>query len=150
MLSFFKIFVPIFTLLLYSCSAEPAKISPLKSASNDSLYVLVVAQHDSVMPKTSLMEAQQRQLRQLLDSDKTANKDSILAALSTLQKGQDAMMAWMNEFKNTEVDIEHYTPLTDVQIRNYLLQQQSKILNVAALMLNGIAQASQILKPKPQ
>jgi len=147
-ISFFNLLV--FSLLWYSCSTTPQKVSVLKSAANDSLYTLVVAQHDSVMPKTSLMENQQRELQKLLETAPATQKDSILSALSALKKGQDEMMRWMNEFKNTEIDQEHFAPLNEAQIKTYLLAEQTKILNVAELMLSSIARAENILKQTPK
>lgn len=127
-------------------NAKPKFSAVLKSASNDSLYTLVVAQHDSVMPKTSLMNALQRQLKALLTTTDVPKKDSVLAALLGLKKGEDAMMQWMNEFKNIDIDTEHYTAIGELQIKDYLLNEQKKILNVTDLMLNSIKQAEQTLK----
>lgn len=146
--SFYNLLV--ITLLYYSCAGQPQKVSVLKSAANDSLYTLVVAQHDSVMPKTNLMESQQRQLQKMLETAPATQKDSILSALAALKKGQDEMMRWMNEFKNTEIDQEHFAPLDEAQIKAYLKSEQTKILNVADLMLSSIAQAEKILNQQPK
>jgi hypothetical protein len=141
------IVITLFLILGLSCSnPKPKHNSILKSVSNDSLYTLVVAQHDSVMPKTNLMSAQQRALQKQLPNSSQPQKDSILNILSTLKQGQDDMMTWMNGFKNIDIDQEHYTAITESQIRDYLLQEQTKIQQVATLMLKGIAQAEQILK----
>ena len=146
--SFYNLLV--ISLLCYSCAGQPQKVSVLKSAANDSLYTLVVAQHDSVMPKTNLMESQQRQLQKMLETAPATQKDSILSALAALKKGQDEMMRWMNEFKNTEIDQEHFAPLDEAQIKAYLKSEQTKILNVADLMLSSIAQAEKILNQQPK
>ncbi len=122
--------------------AKPAPITPKNvqlSPENDSLYTLVVAVHDSVMPKMSDISVYQSKIsKQISSSTNPKEKEALLNKSSELKKAENGMMLWMNEFKNTEVDEAFYQKMSASEIRDYLLSEEKKIREVSLLMLNSL------------
>jgi hypothetical protein len=133
-------------LLGWGCSSpSPSKPTPAPapkvqlSAENDSLYTLVVAVHDSVMPKMSDISLYQSKIsKQISSSTNPKEKEALLNKSSELKKAENGMMLWMNEFKNTEVDEAFYQKMSAAEIRDYLLSEEKKIREVSFLMLNSL------------
>ena len=122
-----------------------------KISSVDSLYELVIAKHDSVMPKISSLEGLQQKLRNNLDTlpiakSSFARKDSILNLLTDLQKGHDAMFDWLDKFKNKYTAEEFYKNSHEAELINYLKSEETKIEEVARLMLGSMERAEMFLK----
>ena len=116
----------------------------------DSLYELVIAKHDTVMPKISNLEGLQQKLRKQLEGLSDAEtdkvqKDSILNLLTKLQKGHDAMFDWMGEFKNHYSHEEFYAKSSEAELIKYLKSEEAKIEKVAVLMLSSMAEGKAFL-----
>ncbi len=140
--------------LLLSCTpnnSKEIKTEPQKQKTAvDSLYELVVEKHDIVMPKISDMEALRNRLNKKLEElpkEKATllQREEILATLSLLKKGHDAMFDWMNQFKNLHLDAEFYKKSSTEELLTYLKEEEKKIEEVARLMLEGIDKANSLL-----
>ena len=146
----FKAFSILFYLVLFSCSqssnnsnSEDIKLNPKV----DSLYKLVVAKHDEVMPKDKDIMKLLKTLRQILETEKdSAKKEKILNLLQVLQSGHDAMFDWMRDFKNLHLDNKFYENKTEKELLDYLSAEEINIDRVAKLMLEGIGEAELFLK----
>lgn len=123
-------------------NSEKSILSP----NNEALYKKVVAIHDDVMPENSTIVALQQKLKKYLPKVSEDKKPELLEILSDLQKGFDAMMDWMHEFKNLELDADIYAKWTDSEIENYLKKEEDKIKHVAELMRSSIAHANAWIK----
>jgi hypothetical protein len=109
-------------------------------------YTVVVAKHDTAMLLMGDIERTQRALRTLLPQQEGAAKTSVLDALTYLQKADDGMMTWMHEFRSTELHEEEYKTLSEAEIEAYLQEEEQKIEQVHADMLNSIAQGKALLE----
>jgi hypothetical protein len=146
----FKAFSILFYLVLFSCSqssnnsnSEDIKLNPKV----DSLYKLVVAKHDEVMPKDKDIMKLLKTLRQILETEKdSAKKEKILNLLQVLQSGHDAMFDWMRDFKNLHLDNKFYENKSEKELLDYLSAEEINIDRVAKLMLEGIGEAELFLK----
>jgi len=146
----FKAFSILFYLVLFSCSqssnnsnSEDIKLNPKV----DSLYKLVVAKHDEVMPKDKDIMKLLKTLRQILETEKdSAKKEKILNLLQVLQSGHDAMFDWMRDFKNLHLDNKFYENKSEKELLDYLSAEEINIDRVAKLMLEGIEEAELFLK----
>jgi hypothetical protein len=146
----FKALSILFYLVLFSCSqssnnsnSEDIKLNPKV----DSLYKLVVAKHDEVMPKDKDIMKLLKTLRQILETEKdSAKKEKILNLLQVLQSGHDAMFDWMRDFKNLHLDNKFYENKSEKELLDYLSAEEINIDRVAKLMLEGIGEAELFLK----
>lgn len=113
----------------------------------DSLYKLVMAKHDEVMPKTSDITKHTKILRQKLEGTKNnSEKENILSLLQKLQSADDAMLEWMHDFKNIHLDKDFYENKSEKELVAYLKEEEIKIDNVAKQMLESIGNADLYLK----
>jgi hypothetical protein len=146
----FKAFYLIFFLLLFSCSQSSNNSNSVDTKLNpkvDSLYKLVVAKHDEVMPKDKDIVKLINILRQKLEIEKdNSTKEKILNLLQFLQSGHDAMFDWMGAFKNLHLDQKFYENKSEKELLDYLSEEEAKIDRVAKLMLEGIDNAELFLK----
>lgn len=125
-----------------SCGTSPDNSITKKSNTNpaiDSIYKIVMIKHDEVMPKDSEIVKLISILRQKLDDEKNELKRAqILGLIQELQSSHDAMMVWMQEFKNEHLDNEFYEKNSAAEITSYLKNEEKKIEQVAVLMLESI------------
>ncbi len=143
----------IFFSMLGSCGEPQSKneAEPKLSPSVDSLYKLVVAKHDEVMPKISDISKLTNKLRSLMEKlgdDKAAkeSKEKILDLLTALQSAHDAMFDWMGEFKGMTTNVEFYEKGVEKDLISYLKEEEVKIDRVAKVMLESIGNAEVFLK----
>lgn len=140
--------------VLSSCSTkQTSKNEGIKYSSVDSLYMLVVAKHDEVMPKTADISKFSKILRSNLenlgeDKASTEKKERVLGLLFALQSGHDAMFDWMGEFKGIHTNKEFYEKNKEKELITYLKEEELKIERVAKLMLESIANAELYLQNK--
>lgn len=144
-------FLIIIGLSACNTASEAKKTTAPVKTPVDSLYELVVAKHDTVMPKISNMEALQQKLRKQLEAlpnakSSTFRKDSILQLLTGLQKGHDAMFDWMGDFKNTHLHEDFYKNTPEAELMLYLKNEEAKIETVARLMLESMEKSEAFLK----
>jgi hypothetical protein len=146
----FKAFSILFYLVLFSCSQSSNNSNSEDIKLNtkvDSLYKLVVAKHDEVMPKDKDIMKLLKTLRQILETEKdSAKKEKILNLLQVLQSGHDAMFDWMRDFKNLHLDNKFYENKSEKELLDYLSAEEINIDRVAKLMLEGIGEAELFLK----
>ena len=152
-----RIFYLFIILCFFSCSNNQNKNNESSSGDKeiDSLYNVVVAKHDEVMPKITNIKNYQMILRADLENIDNPNdikekKEVILKLVNKLQKGDDAMFDWMNNFKNKHLNAEFYAKTKKDQIIKYLKEEEDKIDGVAMLMLEGIGEAEIFLKKTPK
>ena len=112
------------------------------------LYDTVGAKHDTAMLMMKDIGKCQYALRNYLQAANvdTTKKENILTALSNLKKGEEAMMAWMREFKGLELEEEYYKKNSNDSIMHYLKAEEVKIEKVHNLMLKNIESAKELLK----
>lgn len=142
------------TLIILSCKGgndNNTNDNSSLSGSVDSLYKLVVAKHDEVMPKTADISKLSRILRSDMenmgeDQTEKIKKETILGHLSALQQGHDAMFDWMGDFKGIHTNEEFYKKNKDQVLLEYLKEEEIKIDRVAKLMLESIGNAEIFLK----
>ena len=146
----FKALFLFFILILFSCgkTSNNSKTADIKlNPKVDSLYKLVVAKHDEVMPKDKDIMKLLKTLRQMLETEKdSAKKEKILNLLQILQSGHDAMFDWMRDFKNLHLDNKFYEDKSEKELLDYLNAEEVNIERVAKLMLKGIEGAELFLK----
>ncbi|WCL80589.1 hypothetical protein PPO43_11480 [Saprospira sp. CCB-QB6] len=139
-------------LLFAACqnSAPTPSTTTGLSPQMDSLYSLVVAKHDSIMPKIGDIEAYQFQLRKLTTADSlsTEEKKSALLILAQLKKGHEAMFDWMNAFKNPHLNEDFYTQSSEKELWSYLQTEEDKIEEVTRLMQNSMQEAKNFLEER--
>ena len=137
-------------LIFLSCgqNSNNSNSTEIKSNSKvDSLYKLVVAKHDEVMPKTADISKLSNVLRRKLEIEKdSVSKEKILDLIQGLQSGNDAMFDWMAEFKNLHLNKDFYEQKSEKELLNYLNEEEIKIDRVAKLMLEGIGNAETYIK----
>jgi hypothetical protein len=144
-----SIFLALIFLTLFSCQnskenkqASEAKVDP----KIDSLYKLVVAKHDEVMPKTADISKLTQQLRKQLEGIKSeTEKEKVLNLLAGLQSANDAMFDWMGEFKGMHNNMEYYEKTKEEELMSYLKSEEVKIERVAKIMLESIGYAQLFL-----
>jgi hypothetical protein len=113
-----------------------------KNPKIDSLYKIVMAKHDEVMPKTADIMKLTKILRQKLEIEKdNVAKEKILNHLRELETSNDGMMEWMHEFKNEHLDKEFYEKKSSEEVLDYLKKEENSIEQVAKLMLESIKNA---------
>jgi len=139
-------------LLLAACQTTPPSPSTATGLSQkmDSLYTLVVAKHDSIMPKIGNIEAYQFQLRKLTATDSLSieEKKAALLILAQLKKGHEAMFDWMNAFKNPHLNEDFYAQSSEKELWSYLQTEEDKIEEVTKLMQNSMQQAQNFLEER--
>ena len=147
-------FLALTFLIFFSCQNSKEKqpgSQALTDPKIDSLYKLVVAKHDEVMPKTSDISKLTQQLRKRLEIEKSEpEKEKILNLLAGLQSANDAMFDWMGEFKGLHNNKEYYEKTDGKELSNYLKSEEIKIERVAKLMLESIGYAELFLKESKQ
>lgn len=148
-----NIFLVLLLALFAACSGQSnKKVGEVElSSSVDSLYKLVVAKHDEVMPKIKDIENLKQSLRDDLENMGTdeadkAKREEVLDMLSALQNGYDAMFGWMNDFKNPHLQADFYKKSSEKELLTYLKEEETKIDRVAKIMLESIGNAELFLK----
>jgi hypothetical protein len=143
----------IFTLALCSCAEKSKTVEKeLKlSPAVESLYKLVVAKHDEVMPKISDISKLSTLLRSDMenmgdDKESKERKEKILELLTALQSAHDAMFDWMGEFKSTITNADFYKKSKEKELLEYLKSEEIKIDRVAKVMLESIGNAEVFIK----
>jgi len=105
------------------------------------LYAEVMKIHDDVMPEMGTIHRLKKRLKAI---DTTVVKfpsyPIILDHLTSLDKADEAMMSWMDEFDNPTEDTDKATALT------YLNKEKIRISEVRDQMKESIESAKQILK----
>ena len=138
-------------LLLLAACQNPAPAPSNQSGLSpqlDSLYTLVVAKHDSIMPEIGQLEAYQFKLRKLsaADSLPAEQKKAALLILAQLKKGHEAMFDWMNAFKNPHLNEDFYTQSSEKELWSYLQTEEEKIEEVTRLMQSSMQNAKGFLE----
>ena len=138
-------------LLLLAACQNPAPAPNNQSGLSpqlDSLYTLVVAKHDSIMPEIGQLEAYQFKLRKLsaADSLPAEQKKSALLILAQLKKGHEAMFDWMNAFKNPHLNDDFYAQSSEKELWSYLQTEEEKIEEVTRLMQSSMQNAKGFLE----
>lgn len=111
----------------------------------DSLRNEVFAIHDEVMPKMSDIVQLKGGLIEIT-TDST-NEAEIKAAQSQLEKAEDAMMVWMNNFTAPE---KMRDSKSHEEIMAYLESQKMEITKVKDAMNSSIANAQRMLGEQKQ
>jgi hypothetical protein len=140
----------------FSCtdSTAPAEVEPSTpatetpvvfklSSTTDSLYHLVGEKHDTAMLLMSNIANARAAVRSIMkeNSHLKAMEEISLEHLLALNNADKAMMTWMNEFKNIEMDEETYQAWSEDEIMDYLQKEETKIETVHQEMLESIAKA---------
>ncbi len=116
-------------LLFLSSCKESSKVENQESP----LYKEVMEVHDKAMPEMSTIHAIKRDLKAI----ETANtKDVILSQIKALNDADEAMMAWMADFK---------LPKDKTKETEYLEAEKVKIKEVSDLMFASIKNGTQVL-----
>jgi Mg2+/Co2+ transporter CorB len=113
------------------------------SSTADSLYHLVGEKHDTAMLLMSNIANARAAVRSAMkeNSHLKAVEEISLEQLLALNNADKAMMTWMNEFKNIEMDEETYQAWSEDEIMDYLQKEETKIETVHQEMLESIAKA---------
>ncbi|EJF52396.1 hypothetical protein SapgrDRAFT_0653 [Saprospira grandis DSM 2844] len=137
-------------LLLAACQnpTPPPNNQSGLSPQLDSLYTVVVAKHDSIMPEIGQLEAYQFKLRKLRTTDSLSaeQKKAALLILAQLKKGHESMFDWMNAFKNPHLNEDFYTQSSEKELWSYLQTEEEKIEEVTRLMQNSMQNAKGFLE----
>ena len=149
-----KYLLPFFflSILLNNCTnTEPVnkeESSFTLSSKTAELYRIVGEKHDTAMLLMKEIGIGQSRLRIKLNTleENNPQKDTILDLLLALSKADDAMMNWMREFKNTDLDEDMYEVMKEEEIMYYLKQEEVKIEKVHQLMLKSIDDAFSFMK----
>jgi hypothetical protein len=143
----------IFTTALCSCAEKSKTVGKELNLSPavESLYKLVVAKHDEVMPKISDISKLSTLLRSDLenmgeDKGSKEKKEKTLELLTALQSAHDAMFDWMGEFKSTLTSADFYKKNNEKELLEYLKSEEVKIDRVAKVMLESIGNAEVFIK----
>ncbi len=148
-----KYLLPFFFLsvLLNNCTnTEPVnkeESSFSLSSKTAELYRIVGEKHDTAMLLMKEIGIGQNRLRIKISNleEGSLQKDTILDLLLELRKADDAMMNWMREFKNTDLNEDMYKAMKEEEIMDYLKQEELKIENVHQKMLKSIDDAFSFL-----
>lgn len=125
----------LFLVCFWACGGESTAFKQ-----EDSLRNEVFAIHDEAMPKmTDIVQLKGGLIE--LPTDST-NEAEVKSANSQLEKAEDAMMAWMNNFKAPE---KLRDTKSHEEIMAYLENEKLEITKVRDLMNNSIANAKRIL-----
>lgn len=141
-LLFSVFFILIFT-APFSCSSPDPNIQ-----AQDALRDEVFAIHDEVMPKMADLNRLKARLLEVKTG--TLKLDSLAetqvdAVIFQLEKADEGMMGWMNNFKSPEKLRDTQLP---EEILRYLAEEKAKISKVREDMLNSISAAEQLLAGK--
>lgn len=140
MIKFSYFLTILFSLSLVACGND-ADIQK-----EDELRNEVFAIHDEVMPKMSDIVNLKGQLMEMsLDS---TNEAEVKAAISQLEKAEDGMMQWMNNFIQPEKMREDKK--THQEILQYLQDEKQAITKVRDDMHNSIDDGQRMLKAQAQ
>jgi hypothetical protein len=135
-----------FSILFFNCNSSNNEkeqnnafsLSPVA----EHLYSVVGEKHDTAMLLMKDIGNARHTLRNSLNEQvDSLQKLKILDLLLALKKADDAMMNWMREFKNTDLDEDMYKSMSEAEIVNYLSNEEVKIEAVQQQMLKSIAQA---------
>ena len=123
------LFLALLFILVLGCKDSNHKVSENKSK----LYDEVMAIHDKIMPEMSTIHALKRDLKSLEDSK---SKPHIINKIIELDRAEEAMMAWMADFKvPDDKDLE----------KVYLTQELLNIKKVGTTMVSSIQDAKFLL-----
>ena len=122
-------------LLLSSCGGTNQG-----SALEDKLQKEVFAIHDEVMPKMSEIVQLKGKLIELTPD--STDEATVKATLTQLEKAEDAMMGWMNNFTGPE---KMRKTKSHEEIMAYLQNQKAEITKVRDVMNGSIVSAERIL-----
>ena len=128
MIRYIKFSYFLFAVLFIACKSPANDVSQ-----NNPLYDQVMFIHDKVMPQTATIHTYIRELKAM---DIKEAKDIIYANIQSLEKADEAMMAWMADFK---------IPVDTTQTKNYLTFEKSKISNVSDRMFATIDRAKIVI-----
>ena len=148
-MSYLKALFFLIFLVLISCNENSKEASKEQTIHPkvDSLYKLVVAKHDEVMPKTADISKLIKILRDKLSIVKNEiDKEKILNILQKLQSAHDSMFDWMGEFKGIHTNMDFYKSKSELELLKYLKDEEIKIEEVAKLMLESIANSELYLE----
>ena len=135
-----------FSILFFNCNSnnneKEQNDSFYLSPAAEHLYSVVGEKHDTAMLLMKDIGNAQYKLRNSLNETvDSLQKKKILDLLLALKKADDAMMNWMREFKNKDLDEDMYKSMTEAEIVNYLSKEEVKIEAVHQQMLKSIADA---------
>jgi hypothetical protein len=115
----------------------------LKSQDNQALLKEVMDIHDEVMPKMGYMASLQQKFREMAANSKDkALKDQYLSMSVKLEKADEAMMVWMEEFPE---NIEQYST---EEARTILTKEKEKVVKMKAQILTAIQESENFITPK--
>lgn len=118
-----------------SCHHDHGTVE-LKSEDNQVLLQEVMDIHDEVMPKMSYMTSLQSKLRHMAESTKDqALKDKYLSMSTELEKADEAMMVWMEQFPDK---IDQYSTEEANRILN---KEKEKVIKMKEQVLGAIKRA---------
>ena len=117
--------------LFHSCKENP-------NAVVEALEVEVIAIHDEVMPETVTIQKLKRQLEKMEAT--SADSLVILSLMKKLDRADDSMMNWMQQYKI--IDFKKYTS-TNME---YLRDQMVRIIKVKEKMILAIKESNQYLE----
>ena len=112
------------SLVLFSCGHKGDK--------NDPLYKEVMAIHDEVMPKLSTIHKLKKQLKKT----ENATEKEVLDLILNLDKADEAMMVWMEEFD---------PPADGPERKTYLTKELTSVSVMADKINNSIKAAKSYL-----
>jgi DNA-binding HxlR family transcriptional regulator len=120
--------------LLQSCKENT------QSRQIEEMHLVVMEIHDAVMPKMRDIHQLKKELRSLISERKLSDSLEILETITLLNRADDAMMDWMDEYKKPEEgdDIE--------KSMAYLEEEKIKITEVSDLMVLSIEKAGALIK----
>lgn len=125
-------------LIVLACQNEP------KSAAEqeyDNYYDSVMLIHDRTMPMMGHLEELRTQLqeerRAVINADPNRYR-KVVNLLGELNKAEDAMFTWMNEFNPDSIPSE--------QKLNYIKSELGEVKHMEGLMLGGIGMAESYLE----
>lgn len=129
-------------LIVLACQNEP------KSAAEqeyDAYYDSIMLIHDRTMPMMGHLEELRTQLQE--ERQKVINSDSnryrkVINLLGELNKAEDAMFTWMNEFNPDSIAAD--------QKLNYIKGELESVKHMEGLMLGGIGTAEMYLEEYTQ
>lgn len=140
-------FLSCFSILFFNCNSEnnakeqdgTFSLTPVAAH----LYSVVGEKHDTAMLLMKDIGNARHKLRNSINNVQvdSLQKLKILDLLLGLKKAEDAMMNWMREFKNTDLDEDMYKSMSETEIIAYLSKEEEKIEAVHQQMLQSIAEA---------
>lgn len=108
----------------------------------DSLYRIVMAIHDEVMPRMGHIVALQDSLKQIVQLDSILQKENDFPRqlMDNLSSAEEAMWVWMNNLKQINTLSDSVNPIL------YYTQQIDSITSVKQKMLESIGNAESFIK----